>query len=79
MAFMFGCFIIIRTLIMGVDLPGYPSLMTVILFLGGIQLLSIGVIGEYLGRLFIEAKTRPLYIIESEYPAPSADSFEKTN
>jgi len=54
-----------KTLIMGGDLPGYPSLMTVILFLGGIQLITLGIIGEYISRMFIEMKGRPIYIIES--------------
>lgn len=57
--------IIAKTLITGGDLPGYPSLMTVILFLGGIQLITLGIIGEYLSRMFIEMKGRPIYIIES--------------
>ena len=56
--------IIIKTLISGVDVPGYASTMVVILFLGGIQLIFLGVIGEYLGRAFYETKGRPLYFIE---------------
>jgi glycosyltransferase involved in cell wall biosynthesis len=67
-SFTYGSFIIVRTLILGVDIPGYASLLTVILFLGGLQMLSIGVLGEYLGRLFIEVKARPLYVVESIYP-----------
>lgn len=68
LSFSYGSFIVLRTLIMGIDLPGYASLLTTVLFLGGLQLLSIGVLGEYLGRLFVEAKRRPLYLIESTYP-----------
>jgi len=68
LSFCYGSFIIIRTLFLGIVIPGYASLLTVVLFLGGVQLLSIGVLGEYLGRLFIEVKGRPLYIIESIYP-----------
>ena len=70
-SFSYGSFIVIRTLILGVDIPGYASLLTIVLFLGGIQLLSIGVLGEYLGRLFIEVKGRPLYVVESIYPPAS--------
>lgn len=55
--------IILQTLIFGRDVPGYASLMVVMLFLGAVQLISLGVIGEYLGRLYIEAKQRPLYLV----------------
>ena len=54
----------IKTLIFGTDIKGYPTLLSVIIFLGGIQLLSLGVIGEYLGRIFNEVKNRPLYLVE---------------
>lgn len=66
-AFLFGCSIILGTLIYGVDMPGYASMMTVVLFLGGVQLIGIGVLGEYLGRVYMESKQRPTYIIEGEY------------
>lgn len=56
---------VITTLIFGVDIPGYPTLVCAILFLGGVQLISIGVIGEYLSNIFREVKGRPTYIIES--------------
>lgn len=64
-ALMFGVWLVIRTLAFGVDVPGYASAMVVTLFLGGIQLIVLGVIGEYLGRVYQEAKQRPLYVIES--------------
>ncbi|WP_207792021.1 glycosyltransferase family 2 protein [Siccirubricoccus phaeus] len=70
-AFLYAAFIVLRTLVLGIDLPGYPSLMAVVLFLSGVQILSLGIIGEYLGRLFKEAKQRPLYIIAEEYPPPA--------
>ena len=56
--------IIIKTLVYGIDVPGYSSTMVVILFLGGIQLIFLGIIGEYLGRAFYESKDRPLYFID---------------
>lgn len=62
--FIYMLYIIIKTIVSGVDVPGYASTMVVILFLGGIQLIFLGVIGEYLGRAFYETKGRPLYFIE---------------
>ena len=53
-----------RTLMFGNTVPGYPSLMTATLFMGGIQLMTLGIIGEYLGRVFNEEKQRPLYIVQ---------------
>jgi glycosyltransferase involved in cell wall biosynthesis len=66
-AFLFGLFIIAKTVIWGRDVPGYASLMTVILFLGGVQLICIGVLGEYIGRIYHEVKQRPLYVIRDKW------------
>lgn len=63
-AFAYMVFIIIKTMEYGIDVPGYASLICVMLMLGGIQLISLGVIGEYLGRVFVEVKGRPLYFID---------------
>lgn len=63
-AFIYLMFIVIKTSIYGIDVPGYASLICVVLLIGGIQLISLGVIGEYLGRVFIEVKQRPLYFID---------------
>jgi glycosyltransferase involved in cell wall biosynthesis len=59
--------IIIRPLIFGIDAPGYPSLMAVLLFFGSAQLISLGIIGEYIGQIFNETKNRPLYLIEESH------------
>ena len=67
LSFLYGSFIILKTLIFGVDLPGYASLAVIMLFLGGIQLIGIGILGEYIGRIYSESKRRPSYIIEGEY------------
>jgi polyisoprenyl-phosphate glycosyltransferase len=64
-AFSYGAFIIVKTLMFGNPVPGYPSLMVVILFLGGVQLMALGIIGEYLGRMFDETKGRPLYLVNA--------------
>lgn len=63
-AILYMIFIVLRTLICGEDVPGYPSLVSIILFIGGIQLFFLGIIGEYLGRVFNESKFRPLYLVK---------------
>jgi glycosyltransferase involved in cell wall biosynthesis len=65
----YGAQVIVKTLLLGNSVAGYPSLMTVILFLGGLQLMTLGVIGEYLGRIFNETKRRPLYLVERFLPS----------
>ena len=71
-AFVYAGFIIIQTLVYGNRLPGYPSLMVTMLFLGGVQLITIGIFGEYLGRMFDETKKRPLYFVKNYEPSASS-------
>ncbi len=66
-AALYALFIVGRVLVFGVDTPGYASLLIAVLALGAIQLVSIGIIGEYLGRLFLEVKGRPIYVVENVY------------
>ncbi len=68
-AFLFGTWVVVKAALFGDSVRGYPSLMAVMLFLGGLQLLALGIIGEYLGRLFMEAKQRPLYLLDAVEPA----------
>lgn len=63
----YAFYLVVRTLAFGVDVPGYASLMVAILFLGGVQLITLGVLGEYLGRVYEEVKGRPLYFVREKY------------
>lgn len=63
MSLAWGGYILVRTMLDGVDVPGYASLMVAVAFFGGVQLITLGVLGEYLGRVFTEVKRRPLYIV----------------
>jgi glycosyltransferase involved in cell wall biosynthesis len=69
LALLYGAFVIWKAIVFGDLVKGYPSLMAVILFLGGVQLMSIGVMGEYIGRIFNEVKRRPLYLINHLQPS----------
>ncbi len=66
-SFIYGVVVILEALVYGVETPGYATTIVVVLFLGGIQLIGIGVLGEYIGRSYMESKRRPTYIIENEY------------
>ncbi|MGF1522341.1 MAG: glycosyltransferase family 2 protein [Leptolyngbyaceae cyanobacterium] len=78
-AFLYAALLIIRTIALGIDVPGYASLMVAILFIGGIQLMTLGVIGEYLGRVYEEVKGRPLYLIRETYDASKTASLDAVN
>lgn len=66
LAFAYAVIIMARTLLTGVDVPGYASLMSAILFFGGLQLISLGVLGEYVGRILVETKQRPIYVVREK-------------
>jgi glycosyltransferase involved in cell wall biosynthesis len=69
MAGFYAAFILIRVLVVGIDVPGYASLILVMLAGTGLNLISLGMIGEYVGRLFVETKQRPVYLVEGIYQA----------
>jgi polyisoprenyl-phosphate glycosyltransferase len=76
-AFLYGCFIITKTLIFGIDEPGYASIMVAVLFLGGVQLFFLGLLGEYIGRIYKEVKNRPLYVVERAVGFDHAAAFDR--
>jgi len=75
-AFVYALYFLLKTLIVGDPVAGFPTLIVTVLFIGGLQLMATGVLGEYLGRLFLEGKRRPLYLLESYRPpaAPAASA-----
>lgn len=68
-SFLYGLIIAVRVLVFGVDTPGYASVFVAVTFLGGLQLIGIGVIGEYLGRTYLETKRRPVCLVRHIYEA----------
>ncbi len=64
---LYATFIVVRTLVLGIAVPGYASLMVAVLFMGGVQLISLGILGEYLSRVYSEVKHRPLYLVRAHY------------
>jgi polyisoprenyl-phosphate glycosyltransferase len=65
--FLYAAFIVAKTLILGRDVPGYASLLVAVIFFGSLQLISVGILGEYIGRIYIETKNRPLYLVRRRY------------
>ncbi|MBE9538847.1 MAG: glycosyltransferase family 2 protein [Proteobacteria bacterium] len=75
-AFLYGIYFLLRTIIFGNPVAGYPSLILVVLFLGGVQLICLGIIGEYLARTYNESKSRALYFVKGYHPSRSRASAE---
>jgi hypothetical protein len=74
----YASIIILKTLISGNDVPGYTSLLVFVLFFGSVQLISVGVLGEYISRLFVEAKQRPIYVVDEIYAQDEKDGTAET-
>jgi hypothetical protein len=70
LAFAFGGVVVARTLLFGDPVQGFPTIATIVLLLGGLQLMALGIIGEYIARMFVEVKHRPLYLVQS-WQAPT--------
>ncbi|MEC3910611.1 glycosyltransferase family 2 protein [Sphingobium sp. CR2-8] len=77
LAFAYAAFLVAHTIVTGVDVPGYASIMVAVLMLGGLNLLSLGIVGEYLGRVAREVRQRPLYIVATDSVAPMARPLHK--
>ncbi|MCV0428988.1 MAG: glycosyltransferase, partial [Roseibium sp.] len=78
-AFAYALYLTMRVLVSGIDVPGYASLMVALLFFSGVQLLSIGMVGEYIARLFNEAKQRPVYILQDVIEGETSKSGTATD
>lgn len=74
--FVYAFYFLVKTMVFGELVAGFPTLIITILLLGGLQLMAIGVVGEYLGRMFIESKKRPLYVVEEFIPPGGSQVYE---
>jgi hypothetical protein len=69
LSLVYSAFVFVRTLIFGIDVPGYASTVILILVFGGLNMVALGIIGEYVGRIYTEVRQRPLYIVRSRFDA----------
>lgn len=76
MSFLYMLQVVVKTMVLGVDVPGYASLISAVLFIGGLNLVGIGILGEYIGRIFIEVKARPTYVVESVIENPANEEIK---
>jgi len=67
LTFIYAAVVVVKTMLYGIDVPGYASLIVAILFMGSLQLIGIGVLGEYIGRIYMESKQRPIYVVRQRY------------
>ena len=72
LAVAYSLYIFVKTIVLGIDVPGYASIMDVVLILGAIQIISIGIVGQYIGRIFLETKQRPIYLVNAIYARRAA-------
>ena len=79
LAFAYALYLILRTILLGADVPGYASLMVAVLFMGGVNLMSLGILGEYLGRAYTEVKRRPLYLVAERIGFPQDHIPQQTD
>lgn len=78
LAFLYASIIIVRALMFGIDVPGFTSLIVSVMFFAGVQLMTLGVLGEYIGRIFVEVKRRPLYLVQEEVGVEAIEPVDAT-
>ena len=76
-AFLYAVYFLIKTMVFGDPVKGFPTLIEFVLLLGGLQLMAIGIMGEYIGRMYIESKRRPIYLLDSYQPPAAPEGTEQ--
>jgi polyisoprenyl-phosphate glycosyltransferase len=70
----YSAYLFVSTLVFGIDVPGYASTAILILIFGGLNMFALGIIGEYVGRIYTEVRQRPLYVVRSHHPSPTSET-----